>query len=84
MSSELVTMVAVIYYILVAIGNSNEDLGSLPPDGRPSGFLGNAVPSPNRYNFTLNFTINPDWTNVCFDDNATVCIIDPSGCGCIM
>ena len=76
-------MVTIIMLHVVANSNTAEDLGSLLPDIQFSGFLSNAVPSPRQYNFTRNFDINPDWSDVCFEDNATVSC-DPSGCGCIM
>ena len=68
-------MVTIIMLHVVANSNTGDDLGSLPPDGQSSGFLSNAVPSPRRYNFTRNFHINPDWSDVCFEDNATVSVM---------
>ena len=59
----------------MVISNTGEDLGSLLPEGESSGFLSNAVPSPRRYYFTLDFDINPIWYDVCFEENATVSIM---------
>ena len=64
------------FFIVVANSNiDNQDLGSLLPNGSSSGFLSNAVPPPRRFSFTRNFTINPDWTDVCFPEDANVSVI---------
>ena len=68
-------MVTIRMCIIVANSNTGQNLGSLLPNGESSGFLSNAVPPPRRYNFTRNFTVNPDWTDVCFPENVTVSIM---------
>ena len=48
------------------------DLGCLTPNGTQIGFLGNSLPPPLQYNFTLNFTINPDFQNRYYHSNPLV------------
>ncbi|XP_065901246.1 ABC transporter A family member 9-like isoform X2 [Dysidea avara] len=60
--------IPMIYY--VDNGGSDQNLGNLSRNGSADGFLGKALPSPGRYNFTLDFVINPIWNNVCYVDNA--------------
>ena len=40
--------------------------------GSRSGFLGNSLPPPLHYHFTLNFTINPAYYNNKFDSHYVV------------
>ena len=68
------------HVIIITVVNSNVNgglsLGSLLPDGqKEDGFLGKAIPPPGRYNFTRNFTISNDWTNVCLEENDIVSIM---------
>ena len=75
MLSELPWLLSSCYMLLPIAILHGKDLDSLLPDGQSSGFLSNAVPSPRRYNFTHKFDINLDWSDVCFEQNATVSVM---------
>ncbi|XP_065901227.1 ABC transporter A family member 9-like isoform X2 [Dysidea avara] len=54
---------------LYYVNNAGKDLGCMTYDGNVTGFLGNALPPPLQYNFTLNFTINPHYQDPMFDSD---------------
>ena len=74
MSSQL------LFYLVITIyccySNAGKDLGCMTYDGNVTGFLGNALPPPLQYNFTLNFTINPHYQDPMFDSDPVVsCVV---------
>jgi len=52
--------------------NTGMDLGCMTYDGSRSGFLGNSLPPPLQYHFTLNFTINPHYQDPMFESEPIV------------
>ncbi|KAL5475219.1 hypothetical protein EMCRGX_G027292 [Ephydatia muelleri] len=54
------------------VGNTtNINLGNVSSSGESHGFLDLAVSNTYRFNFTLDFAINPNYTNRSFVDNGT-------------
>lgn len=48
------------------------DLGCLAPNGSRTGFLGNSLPPPYQYYFTLDFDINPHYQYHTFNSQPKV------------
>ncbi|XP_065901244.1 ABC transporter A family member 9-like [Dysidea avara] len=51
---------------LYYVNKAGKDLGCMTYDGNTTGFLGNSLPPPLQYNFTLNFTINQKYQDYTF------------------
>ena len=56
----------------IMYSDAGMDLGCLAPNGSRVGFLGNSLPPPHHYNFTLNFSISPNFNYRTFSSHPKV------------